>query len=246
MFKKSLITVGYLLITVFVSIACNASPKNTESIIEQRGFVSGKVTDSQGNPLQGVKIIVDHGLFFNTNLTTSTDAEGRYRVKVPAGAWFAFAQLKKTYNGKTYSFYLKPDNSDSFGNEGAVRNFIWMLTGKTEEPLAKGFFGGSVTFEENPRSRTIMDTDEIDFVLTPVGKLIDGSEGKTLKLRTENKDRILKDIPIGRYEISASYQGTPLELRKWGTSDKFVKTLIMDFEPETGDCFNCFSLQYMY
>jgi hypothetical protein len=191
---------------------------NLEGImaVAQRGIVSGKVTDAQGNPLEGVKIIIDHGLFFNTNLVTSTGADGRYRIRVPNGAWFAFAQISKTYNGNNYTFYLKPDNSDSFGGEGAVRNFVWVLTGKRGKPMADGFIGGTVTFDENPRSRPVADTDDIEFTLTPVGALIDGSTGKVLKLRGQNNDRRLRDIPVGRYDITATYQGDALRLRKWG------------------------------
>ncbi len=225
--------------------ACSLRPE-TANFGTEKGYVTGRATDAEGKPLAGVKIIVDHGLYFNTNMTTSTDADGRYRIKVPAGAWFAFAQLSKTYNGKTYTFYLKPDNSDSFGSEGAVRNFVWMTTGKREKPLADGFFGGTVTFDENPRSRMIVETDEIEFTFTPVGKLIDGSSDKTLKLRAENKDRKLKDIPIGRYKITASFRGEPLKLRRWGTQDEFVAALEADFEPNGSDCFDCIELQYLF
>lgn len=210
----------------------------------QKGYVSGTVTDSRGNPLEGVTIIVDHSIFYNSNLTALTDAAGKYRIKIPTGSWHAFAQLKKNYNGKTYSFYLKPDNYAGFGGEGAVRNFVWALTGERQEPLAPGFFGGTVTFDNYSIENIIADENEIEFLLKPVGKLIDGSEGETLTLHSTDAYRLL-DVPIGRYEISASHGGRRLKLRKWRTNDEFAETVRMDFEPEIpAQCSNCMALEY--
>src|SRR5687768_14452259 len=49
--------------------------------------VRGRVTDTQGRPLAGVDVVVDNTLLFNTSVSARTDADGTYRVQVPAGSW---------------------------------------------------------------------------------------------------------------------------------------------------------------
>jgi hypothetical protein len=217
----------------------------TGANVAERGFVKGTVRDSAGNPLEGVKIIVDHSIFYNSNISTTTDASGNYRVKVRTGSWYVFAQLRKTYNGKNYNFYLEPDKFDGFGGEGAIRNFVWKLTGEKQEPLSRGFFGGLMTFDKAIGGEIIEDK-EIEFTLKPVGNLIDGSAGKTLRIRSSDGHK-LEDIPIGRYDVSASYRGRSVRLRKWNTSDEYVKALQIDFEPQIpAQCDNCIKLEYKY
>ena len=211
----------------------------------QKGFVKGKVTDAAGNPLAGVKIIVDHSIFYNSNLTATTDASGNYRLKVPTGSWYAFAILKKTYNGKNYEFYLEPDSYDGFGGEGATRDFVWKLTGEKHEPLAAGFFGGTITIDKAIGAE-IIEAGDIEFTLKPVGALVDGSKGETLTLRAGDGYK-LEDVPIGRYDVSASYRGRAVGLRRFNTSEGYVKTVRIDFEPKMdGYCYNCVKLEYKY
>ncbi len=232
--------------TSCLTLACEFRLQGEESLIAQRGYVSGVVRDSAGNPLAGVKIIIDHSIFYNSNISTVTDEAGKYRVKVPTGSWYAFAQYKKKYAGKTYTFYLEPDSYAGFGGEGAVRNFVWKLTGEKQEPLSPGFFGGLITIDKAIGGGIIPDATEIEFTLTPVGTLIDGSKGETLKIRPADQ-YTLQDIPIGKYSVSASYQGQKLKLRRWNTSERFVPELEIDFEPQIpAQCDNCVKLEYLY
>jgi hypothetical protein len=238
MLRKSFIILANCLTVLLLAVCIEAGAP-------QRGFVTGQVTDSAGNPLAGVKIIIDHGIFYNSNITTTTDAKGRYRVKVPTGSWYAFAQLRKTYNGKTYTFYLEPDDYAGFGGEGAVRNFVWKLTGEKQEPLAAGFFGGLITIDKAIGAQ-IIPAEEIEFTLKPVGALVDGSTGETLKIRSGDGYQI-EDVPIGRYIVTASYRGRAVSLRRWNTDEEFVKALQIDFEPQIpANCDNCVKLEYRY
>jgi len=239
MFNKLNFTIVNCLAILMLAVGClNATA------VEQ-GFVKGTVTDSAGNKLAGVKIIIDHSIFYNSNISTSSDANGSYRVKVPTGSWYAFAQIKKTYNGKTYNFYLEPDSYEGFGGEGAVRNFVWKLTGEKQEPLSPGFFGGTITFDKAIGAEFI-ENEEIEFTLKPVGNLIDGSAGKTLTIRSSDGYKF-EDIPIGRYNIAASYRGRSIRLRRWNSSDEYVKVLQIDFEPQiAGQCDKCAKLEYKY
>jgi len=214
-----------------------------ETLSTERGFVKGTVTDAAGKPLAGVRIIIDQSIFYDSNITATTDARGNYRVKIPNGSWHAFAQMRKNFGGKTFTFYLEPDRYEGFGGEGAVRNFVWKLTGEKREPLAAGFFGGTITFDKAVGA-PVIESREIEFTLKPLGSLIDGSEGETRRVRSNDGYQI-DDVPIGRYEISATYRGRAVGLRRFNTDGAYAKTLTIDFEPQiAGFCDNCVKLEY--
>lgn len=206
------------------------------------GKVTGTITDTRRNPLENVSVIIDHSILFNANISTKTGSNGKYSVSVPTGSWYAFAQHKVNYNGRTYTIYLHPDNSSGFGAEGAVRNFTWYLTGKKETPLS-GTYGALITFDNFP-GVFLENESEIVFRMIPDGKLIDGSVGDTLNLRAADGYQ-LPEVPIGKYRVTASYQGRELKLRKWNTDDPFLAELIVDIEPRIdGQCDNCAKLEY--
>lgn len=206
-----------------------------------RGTVSGLATDAAGTPLPGVKIVIDNSIFFNTNLTTVTGNTGKYSLKVPAGSWYAFAMYETTFHAKKYRFYLHPDSEAGFGGEGAVRNFQWRLTGEKAHPLT-GYYGGLVTFDNYPGF--YINANDIEFRFSPQSKLIDGSEAAPLVLKSPDGYQ-LKDLPVGRYRLTASYHGSPLQLRKWNTDNVFETALEFDFEPQIdGQCDNCFKIEY--
>lgn len=208
---------------------------------EDNGVVSGIATDSQGTPLVGVRIIVDNSVLFNANLTATTDGAGKYSVKIPTGSWYAFALYEKTYHGKKYNFYLHPDSDVGFGGEGAVRNFKWQLTGEKAYPLS-GYYGGLVTIDNHPEFN--VNAEDIEFTFTPQGELIDGSNGTTFIAKALDGHQ-LKDLPMGRYRVTARYNANPLTLRRWNTDNAFETSLVLDFEPRIdGQCDNCFKIEY--
>lgn len=52
---------------------------------------------------------------------------------------------------------------------------------------------------------------------------------------------------MGRYEVTARYQGKSVKLRKWNTDDTFQEKFILDFEPEIyAQRDNCAMLEYNY
>jgi hypothetical protein len=230
-------------------IAClliTANISCTEKETEEPGSTSGKLTGlvkkSDGTPLNNVTIIVDNSILFNSNVNTKTNAEGRYAVDVPIGSWFAFAQHKVRYNDLEYTLYLKPDKEPGFGREGGIRNFTWVLTGTMPQPLS-GTFGGLVTFDNFP-GEFVENEREILWKFEPVGNLIDGSAGPTIITESADSDTV-KDLPIGRYRVSASYEGQPLKLRRWNTDEPFANSYVFDFQPVIdAQCHNCFKLEY--
>lgn len=230
-------------IIILLHIGCTKAESGPGEDGRQTGYLTGFVKDQAGNPLDGVRILVDHSLFFNANISTYTNAEGKYRVKIPQGSWYAFATIDVPYRGDRFSFYLHPDNAAGFGGEGGVRNFTWKLAGTMQEPLS-GTYGGLVTIDHFPG--IYIEETEIDFVFTPLGALVDGSEGLVIRRRAEDGHNI-KDLPIGRYKLTATYGGKPVKFRQWNTEEAFQLEYDLQFKPQIpAQCDNCAKLQYYW
>lgn len=228
----------------------NPPPQNPGTGREAN-IAKGRVVDASGRPLSDVQIVVDNTIYFNTAVTGRTDANGSYRLQVPGGSWRVYAKLTHTYNGRTYSFELDPDDPDSFaGIDGAVRNFTWRLTGPARDYMGLAFYGGEVICFDDPNA-DVGDRENIELTFTPVGPLVDGSQGEviTRKLgqpRTPAYSKVL-DMPIGRYVVTARYVPTdgparPLTVRLEGTGE-YAAALTADFEPEMMSCKNCLRLE---
>jgi hypothetical protein len=137
-------------------------------------------------------------------------------------------------------------------NEGGVVNFEWKLTGKKPEDMA-GYFGASVSVNGAIGSE-IYDPENIIFTLEPVGDLIDGTDGKTLTMRTGEPYSAeygsLVDIPLGRYIMTASYEKDgetiPLKLRNlFDASSVYSTSFQLNFEPETVAGDNMAIIEYL-
>ncbi len=219
----------------------NGDPQDDGNGAPRAGYLTGVAKDQAGTPLAGVRILVDHSIFFNSNLSTYTNAEGKYSIKVPQGSWYAFATHYAVYHDDGFSFYLHPENPAGFGGEGGVRNFVWKLAGDMPQPLS-GTYGGLVTIDNFPG--VYIEETEIDFTFTPVGPRIDGSEGTVIRRRAEDAYTI-KDVPIGRYNLTATYQGKPLKFRRWNTDEEFRETYDLQFKSQlVAQCDNCAKLEY--
>jgi hypothetical protein len=217
----------------------------------KEGYATGKVTDTEGRPIKGVEVVIDNTMIYASYSLGNTNGDGNYEIQLPkVGTFMASAQLVKEYNGNRYELDLDPDVFEAFSIDGAVRNFQWKLTGK--RPEGEGYYGCTIGLNK-AISSSIYDEENIEFTLVPVGNLIDGSKGKTLKLQSgkpySKEYGYLVDIPLGRYELSAYYNGEngsmPLKLRKHFSDDEYENKLIIDFEPTTmwGD--NSFFISYV-
>src|SRR5690606_23362562 len=116
-----------LLLVAAAVVSCGKSDKQPQGA--EKGYITGKAVDRQGNPIAGAKIYLDNAPFYDSYLTGTTDKDGTYKIKVHQGAWAAYASFKKEYHGQTYSLQLYPDNTDPISEEGGVRNFTWELEG---------------------------------------------------------------------------------------------------------------------
>jgi hypothetical protein len=238
--KRILILLQWACI-MMLAVACEKpdEPSPAEQGPE-KGYTTGKVTGTDGEPLSGVKVVVDNTMIYASYSIGTSDEKGNYKIQLPkVGTFMASAHIVKKYNGKEYEFDLHPDVYEEFSIDGAVRNFQWKLSGKRPTD-AQGYYGSTIDINKGIMSG-IYDSENITFTLTPVGNLIDGSKGKVLKLKHgepySNEYSKLVDIPLGRYKMTAYYEGEagemPLKLRKHFSEDEYENELTIDFEPQT-------------
>jgi hypothetical protein len=206
-FYMQKILLSYVFISHLLMACANNNAQSNDNYNEvEKGFAKGRVVDTHGKPIAGAKVYVDNTIYFNSGISTTTNADGYYRVQVPPGSWRVYAAITVTYNGRKFKkIDLHPDNADSFaGADGVVRNFQWKLTGEKPEPLV-GYYGGPVNLFNNPNGNmsngNMYDVENIEFTFTPAGLLIDGSTGTVIKAkcgatRSASYARI-NDIPMG-------------------------------------------------
>ncbi|MBO9636516.1 MAG: carboxypeptidase regulatory-like domain-containing protein, partial [Chitinophagaceae bacterium] len=164
--------------SLLLILAC--SNKETDDGPE-KGYATGTVTDTQGKPIAGAEVVIDNTMIYNSNLLTNSDAQGRYKVKLNGNfTWAASASFKKNYNGKKYQFQLASDNDNGFTSDGAVRNFSWKLTGQRPES-SSSFYGSWIQLQSSFGST--IPAEEVDFILSPDGPLVDGSTGQAITKR---------------------------------------------------------------
>ncbi|MBZ9750275.1 hypothetical protein K7W42_05290 [Deinococcus sp. HMF7604] len=184
--------------------------------------MTGVVKNSAGQPLAGVKVFADNTLYHNMNALATTDAQGRYRLELPreVGTWRAGAYVQRPYGGGIWESRLYADNAAAFsGDQGAIRNFTWRLTGVSEErPL-----GGTVWIHPD-WAGVDYDTNDVELTLTPVGPLLDGSVGQAVTWRLGD-DYTREDIPVGTYtltarQISSTGQKRPMLVKSTYDSNK--------------------------
>ncbi|WP_127130644.1 carboxypeptidase-like regulatory domain-containing protein [Pseudoflavitalea rhizosphaerae] len=233
---------------VLLILACS-NKDSDESNSGNKGYVTGAITDTQGKPIAGAEVVIDNTMIYNSNLLANSDAAGKYKVKLNGHfTWSASATFSKNYNGKNYKFHLQPDNNDGFTSDGAVRNFSWKLTGQRPESNTS-FYGSWIQLQSEIGSDIL--AENVDFILTPDGPLVDGSTGQTITKRGGAPQTYsyfkLMDIPLGRYKVKARYQGNYLTLKNLINNESGTE-ITLNFEPEivlTGlVCDNCAVIEY--
>jgi hypothetical protein len=172
------------------------------------GTVRGVALDGSGKPLANVEVAVHSSIGGGVRTThkARTNAQGVYQVLVPAGiAEVVQADYKTTYNGDKHTLNLRPADGDwtQFNAaKGHVEHLILRTSGES---------GGTVLLRDNVEGM-------VEVTLKPVGKLLDGSSGRTFVVRfdsTGESDAYLNGIPLGRYQLSARLleDGEDLPLR---------------------------------
>lgn len=189
--------------------------------------VSGRVVDERGRPVPGVKVFIEPALFSGL-ITTTTDAQGRYRsveLSPAANPYTATAYKELLYHGQRYCLRMAGDPHpyhDAFNaRSGVTRNFVWRIRGASDQPTGYGgeqTWGGSIRFETlSSGPGSVEDRSaQVQVTLVPEGPLIDGSAGQTIT-RTVSIEEGLDDIPVGYYRMTAALLGeggtnTPLRV----------------------------------
>jgi len=204
-----------LMLLLLISYSLSACKKDTNPPpTSAAGYVTGKITDAAGHPLQGVKVTIEHTVWQDSYVFATTDNNGNYKVAIPAepaGDWTAKAQITKSAYGQEYTFDLAPGNTDAFDrNSAVVRNFTWKLSG--ERPEAGTYYGAHVDLYQ---FGTDVPMEDVKLVFTPLeNTLIDGSPAATIERKVEDVagTYIAKDIPMGKYTVKAVVPGKTLLL----------------------------------
>ncbi|WP_338870916.1 carboxypeptidase-like regulatory domain-containing protein [Spirosoma sp. SC4-14] len=245
-------TIVLLLLMSLLLTAAGCKTQNGYAPESDAGFAMGKVLDMRGNPIPNAMIMAISTLDTNKRIAGKTDANGNYRIKIPAGAWKMSAEIERVYHGRQFTLMLHPDNPKVFtGQDGVVCNFEWRLygprTGHTDR-----FYGGEVKINKSRESR-ISDIENIVFTFTPVSPRIDGSTAEPESIvcgpRGTADYARFPDIPIGQYKISARYRptGQRIFLRNpaGGTysADGSITTAF-NGNNKSSSCANCLTLEY--
>jgi len=238
--------IAFLTTAAIFTMGCASCQKNnntTDGKGGNKGYVSGKVTNTQGQPVSGAQVYISSDVFFNSGSQTTSDANGNYKIQIPpVNSLRAFARMLVNYNNKPYLVYMDPDHPQSFTSEDAVTcNFKWKLTGAVPGSSAPDdYYGGIVTIYANSDNLpfpagNLAAQGEIEFTFEPQGALIDGSTGQTVTAHsTPPNYSYIYDVPIGKYKVSATYHGQALKIRdnSLGSSDSFATSKILDFTME--------------
>jgi hypothetical protein len=203
------------------------------ALAKKPGTVRGYVKDSGGRPIAGAEIAVysSAGGGFRTTHKGRSNANGLYEVPLPIGiAEIADAQCNVTYNGVNYKLPLLDATGDKTAFDpktGRIENFVLRTEGE---------FGGTIRVHDNVNKGTL------EITLTPVGRLLDGSEGRTFVYRYDASDvrgeTYLNGMPLGRYKLTARLldngEALPMQVsRTFGTEAERALTdrLQVDFQP---------------
>ncbi|MBL1407617.1 carboxypeptidase-like regulatory domain-containing protein [Sphingobacterium faecale] len=236
-------TIFWICFMIAVCGACDQSNEGVETRASDMGYATGKVTDNKGRPISGARIILDNTVFYASYIHGTTDKDGAYRIKLQPGAWRTLAYVDRVYNGQKYSMELFPHVTDVYGDEGAVRDFIWKLEGDMPWE-ADAYYGGTVVLTTD--YGFYEDEENMELTFTPIGPLIDGSAGRVLTLHYGEKKWIhrseLWDIPIGRYRLTAvlkkNGKSIPLRIEDWYKRNGLVREFQLDFIPNPSNGVN--------
>ncbi|RZI99575.1 MAG: carboxypeptidase regulatory-like domain-containing protein [Brevundimonas sp.] len=169
--------------------------------------VKGRVVDEAGRPIARAEIVVDNEFLYNSNVTGRTGADGRYRISLPrvASTWNVTGTATQVVGGQSITVDLDPDNPDSLaGNAGAVRNFTARTSGT--RPDGGSYGGWAIIY---PPYDAMYQPTEVRLHFQP----LDGGTAFSRQIENTGAGSAVKDVPIGRYRISATRGGRPMQIR---------------------------------
>jgi hypothetical protein len=194
------------------------------------------VKDLSGNPLKGATIGIRASYFAGqySGAQGETDANGYYEFVAPKGsAHFYNAGYQVEWGAGIAALGLHPADGklESFATvDGAVENFVLLPYGITsrenvsENPyVSSSYYGGSIRIDYYAVSKSdegitpgrLVENSLLEITLTPEGKMLDGTAGKTFVIRHTvgfKGNFNIHNIPLGRYRITAKTGGKALKM----------------------------------
>ena len=231
--------------TYYVNVMKGAMPRIPQfpALAKKPGVVRGYVYDTNGKPLKGAKLGVRSTAVggFYSGASATTDEKGYYEVSAPAGvAHFYCADYAVEHGEGLAAVSLHPADGEagSFATpNGEVENFVLLPYGianrakALDDPRASGnYYGGTVVLgwtidDDRPifsSPSNVPNNSTIEFTLTPVGPLMDGSRGRTIVIRktvsaSSPSQLYINNIPVAPYQVSARLVGGgAMKLRETG------------------------------
>ena len=215
----SLLRVSGIASLIF-AIAAGAVPRDVTA--QEANVVSGTVRAADGRPLAGARIRVSGatGAGRGTTVTTRSDRNGNYQVRVRPGHYNVDAWYDLNFDGQAYRELPLTSTTRScerqLSQNGIVRHFVLRLSGPlrcafnfdANEPAS--YAGGTVLVTAG----NLPAAARVRFTFTPIGTLADGSKGQVLTFERSGamlavsggrlgQTAWLHDIPLGRYSVSA-------------------------------------------
>ncbi len=199
-----------------------AAIRGADRAAPEPNVVKGTVRTSDGRPIVGATIRISGatGAARGTTRKATTDRSGNYRITVPLGHYDVDGFADITHDGQTYTeLWLHRVNGGCervMSNKGIVRDFVLRLSGpkrcynNADPNNPDSYYGAYIIAMTSAFPADAV----IAFTLTPVGRLADGTTGRTVTftrtgaalLRGGGKideTSFLHDIPLGRYRVSA-------------------------------------------
>lgn len=202
-----------------------SGPAAPESGPAEPGVIKGRVTDQQGDPVDGAQLrLTGHTVDFNgSDEDLVTDESGTYRVEVQDGLWEVFGTASLTFEGAEYVMNLRPADGDcepQLSAPGIVKDFVLPLSGLAMcfdyvDPDNAGSYSGGSVYLLYGQPRALPGDTQMEFTLEPVGALADGSTGTSITFERAatamettfgplDETSVLHDLPLARYRISGT------------------------------------------
>lgn len=195
--------------------------------VGQANVITGRVTTEPGDPIAAAQVrIVGYtgGASLGREIeTVESGADGAYRYDVPNGLYEVLGKGTIAFEGQSYMFDLEPADGScdqQMSDDGIVKDLVLRLTGLKScrrDPLPDNYlsYNGAAIQLSNGLSDGHSQDAMIEYTLTPIGSLADGSTGQTLTmdrtvagLRTSagpiDRTWILFDIPLAKYRVTAT------------------------------------------
>ncbi|AFZ67224.1 carboxypeptidase-like regulatory domain-containing protein [Deinococcus peraridilitoris] len=243
----------------------SADATSASSVKAKPGMMTGRITTTAGKPLAGavVNVFGFTKAGEQVRITARTGADGIYAVNLPPGGLYgvsnAFAPLKTALGVVDHRLHPLERNFEvPVSNAGGItRNFELRLSGLkavesnvSRDPREPTNYYGQLIRAHLRGGSSSMDFQGtmLEFKLTPVGSLADGTKGKTLIFRRSAKHlntdtglgfdldqtQVLPDVPLGAYKATATVKkpgGTPQNILLSRDGNTPGPSITVEFRP---------------